>query len=56
MNINLLLLRKCNKIFCTSPLGGGSLCPYMQLSWEGGMGEVVANEQGKIKDKVVQMF
>lgn len=33
MNINLLLLRKCNKILCTWPPQGGSLCPYMQLSW-----------------------
>lgn len=60
MNINLLLLRKCIKIFCTSPLCGGSWCPYMQLSLEGDW-KVVTNEQGKLKKKpkqtkLVQLF
>lgn len=46
MNINLLLLRKCNKIPCTLPLHRGSLCPYMQLSW---VKVLFTNELEKLK-------
>lgn len=56
MNINLLLLRKCIKIFCTSPLCGGLLSIHATLMRGGWRGCYKWTGKTQNKTKEVQLF